>query len=364
MNTTLPDSLFNRDSTPSPLHERYTTLKQEASLYRREIAEKLDVSEAELIDAQCDVQSIRLNNREFGELIKQLPALGYIKTLTRNDYAVHERKGVYGNITINGPMGLVISDDRKVDLRIILPRWQHGFAVREPMDKGPRYSLQFFGQSGTAIQKIILQPKSDTAAYAELVQKFRAQDQHSPLTFSPIADTPLYADDQSVDVARLTEEWLGMTDVHQFFGILKNHNVSREQAFRLVSDDYAQPIEPSCVEPLLTRAAEKAIPIMCFVGNHGNIQIHSGMVKNIQRMGPWLNVLDPEFNLHLLEEGVASAWLVRKPCDTGWVTSVELYDAQGRVIAQFFGVRKEGEEEIPAWRQLAYSLLSKERRVA
>jgi hypothetical protein len=39
---------------------------------------------------------------------------------------------------------------------------------------------------------------------------------------------------------------------------------------------------------------------MCFVGNRGCIQIHTGPVKNIKIMGPWLNVMDPGFNLHRL----------------------------------------------------------------
>jgi hypothetical protein len=46
-------------------------------------------------------------------------------------------------------------------------------------------------------------------------------------------------------------------------------------------------------------------------------------------MGPWLNVLDPGFNLHLREDLIASAWIVRKPTADGVVSSLELFDAGG-----------------------------------
>ena len=357
------DLLFDREQQPSTLHTQYVRLKAEQNLRRREMAEALQVSEAQLIDLQCDVKSIRLN-REFGRLIEQLPSLGYIMTLTRNEYAVHERKGCYDNVTVSGAMALVIAPDRKIDLRIILHRWQHGFAVREDTDNGPRYSLQFFDQGGTAIQKIYLQPESDRMAYAMLVQNFHAKDQQSAMNFPPLIDTPDYVNDEQVNTERLAQEWSEMTDVHQFFSMLRRHKVSREQAFRLIGGRYAQPFDPVAIERVLIQAVERQIPIMCFVGNAGNIQIHSGVVNNIKRMGPWLNILDPEFNLHLREDGVANAWLVRKPTVDGLVTSLELYDPQSHLVAQFFGVRGEGQPENPQWRTLAESVPGDRQRAA
>jgi hypothetical protein len=43
----------------------------------------------------------------------------------------------------------------------------------------------------------------------------------------------------------------------------------------------------------------QAMPVMIFVGNMGCIQIHGGPVEKIVPMGPWINVMDPRFNLHL-----------------------------------------------------------------
>ena len=106
---------------------------------------------------------------------------------------------------------------------------------------------------------------------------------------------------------------------------------------------------------VLEGAAATELPIMIFVGNQGVIQIHSGPVHNIVTRGPWINVLDPDHDLHVRNDAVASAWLVRKPTADGIVTSVELYGATGEQLALLFGTRKPGNPESQAWRSLAES---------
>lgn len=95
---------------------------------------------------------------------------------------------------------------------------------------------------------------------------------------------------------------------------------------------------------------------MCFVANEGTVQIHSGPIYNVQAMGPWINVMDPTFHLHLRLDHIAEAWVVRKPTKDGHVTSLEAYNAQGEMIIQFFGKRKEGFDERPDWRAIIESL--------
>jgi putative hemin transport protein len=107
---------------------------------------------------------------------------------------------------------------------------------------------------------------------------------------------------------------------------------------------------------LLQDVARIGLPIMCFVGNPGMIQIHTGPVRRVEVMGDWLNVLDPGFNLHLREDRIAAAWVVRKPTSDGPVTSVELFDADGDTMAMFFGERKPGKRELPGWRAMVDAL--------
>ena len=64
-------------------------------------------------------------------------------------------------------------------------------------------------------------------------------------------------------------------------------------------------------------------------------------------------MLDRSFNLHLREDGIARAWLVRKPTVDGIVTSIEIFDQEGRQIAWMFGKRKPGQAEDGKWPALA-----------
>jgi putative hemin transport protein len=90
---------------------------------------------------------------------------------------------------------------------------------------------------------------------------------------------------------------------------------------------------------------------MIFVGNRGMIQIHTGPIARVVDAAGWLNVLDPEFNLHVRSADVAETWVVRKPTRDGIVTSLELYDRAGETIALVFGRRKPGTPEREEWRE-------------
>ena len=128
------------------------------------------------------------------------------------------------------------------------------------------------------------------------------------------------------------------------------HKLARTQALRLAGPGRARPVQPAALRLILEHAAANAMPIMVFVGNQGCIQIHTGPVHTLRQAGPWFNVLDPDFNLHLRETAIHTAWVVAKPTDDGQVTSLELFDAGGDAIATLFGKRKPGQAEDPAWR--------------
>ena len=91
---------------------------------------------------------------------------------------------------------------------------------------------------------------------------------------------------------------------------------------------------------------------MVFVANQGCIQIHTGPVAKLAEMGPWYNVLDPNFNLHLNTDGIAWSWVTKKPTVDGIVTALEVFDKNGNLIVTFFGKRKPGIPELELWREI------------
>jgi putative hemin transport protein len=164
-------------------------------------------------------------------------------------------------------------------------------------------------------------------------------------------------EDSAIDVAGFQSAWRGLQDTYGFSGLLKQFGVSRLQSMRIAEKQYVQQVDQASARQLLEAAASEQVALMIFVANPGMVQIYSGIVKKVAVMGPWLNVLDPRFNLHLREDHIASAWVVRKPTLDGLVTALELFDTDGHVIAMFFGERKPGKPELAEWRALVETLL-------
>ncbi|MBV7483073.1 hemin-degrading factor [Bordetella sp. BOR01] len=314
----------------------------------RNLAQALGVSEAQWVAAQCNgVRATALTGAESPQAIfRELGTLGEVMALTRNEWCVHERHGRYESIQAEGPVGLVLGPD--IDLRVFFSGWDTAWAV----EHDGRHSLQFFDRAGVAAHKVYRTDATDAAAYDALVARFAGEPAWPEPQPWPAGDEAGTVDDQQA----LRTAWLAMQDTHEFFPMLRKFKVSRLAALDAAGIDLAQRVEADTAERMLQAAAESGLSIMCFVGNRGMIQIHTGPVANLRRTGPWFNVLDPRFNLHLNTQAIASAWVVSKPTSDGWVTSLELYAASGDLIVQFFGERKPGKPELAEWRRLLGSL--------
>lgn len=337
------------------LKERWTALLAEQPKLRiRDAAAKLGVSEAELLATGCGANVTRITG-DWSQVIKDLSTLGRVMCLTRNEHAVHERYGEFLKTDFFHGMGQVVGPD--IDLRLFMNHWVHGFAVTDQTPDGDRQSFQFFDASGEAVHKVYLQKESNYGGYGVMLNKYRAEDQSPTLEVQPAPAPRPEMPDAEIDVPGFQQAWLEMKDTHAFYIIMGKFRVGREQALRLAPEGYARKVSVASTKQMLEAASASDTPIMVFIGNRGCLQIHTGPVKNIKMFGEeWLNVLDDEFNMHLRDTAVASAWVVKKPTVDGDVTSLELYDAQGNNLVIFFGKRKPGEPEDEAWREIVANL--------
>ncbi len=333
------------------LREQYAKLKNEG-LRIRDAARRIGVSELELLELELGGNVVRLEG-DWTDFLKQAHTLGHVMALTRNEYAVHERKGVYQNVSFvhDGNMGVAVNPD--IDLRFLMWNWKYGYAVRMEQKNRVLHAFQFFDARGEAVHKIYLTGRSKPEAFQALLEKFRAEDQH---TLTEVDKEPLSPEesipDEDIDIAAFREEWLALQDTHDFFPLLKKYGLQRRQAFRLAPDGYARQVRKDAIVEVLQQAADKEVPIMVFVNSKGCIQIHTGAVKKLVPMKNWFNIMDPEFNLHLNTEGIAEAWVARKPTKDGIVTSLEVFDEEGSLIVYLFGKRKPGIPELEGWRAI------------
>ena len=342
------------DHSVTDTFEKFQTLVQEKGALRAvDAAKELGISEAELVEAkQVSGAAKRLRRDEtlgFAGLIEGMVGVGEVMCLTRNAHAVHERYGEFDNVNIGKIMGLVLN--RTIDLRIFMNRWAFGYVIEEQVSSGLRISLQFFDKSGVAVHKIYPTEDTDRVKFDALVAEWITDAPEKIITQT--ADTIVQdGPDCDVDATAMRTDWDAMTDVHQFFGMLKKHKVGRMQALRLVGEDMAWQVPTDAVTWALERAAEAKLPIMIFIGNPGCIQIHTGEIENIKAMGPWINVMDKKFHMHLRQDHVAHAWVVRKPSKDGMVTSLEAFDENGQSFFLMFGERGEGNAELEGWRAI------------
>jgi len=329
----------------------------------KDAAESLGLSEGQAIAAHTGSHDFALKatplKGPWVELLQALELCGPVMALTRNESTVHEKTGVYQNISASGHMGLALGEE--IDLRLFFSRWHAGFAVFEPANdpKNPAsQSLQFFDAHGVAIHKVFVRAETDRTAFNDIVSQFTDLDKAT--AFGKAPPKAAIKPDAELDAAGFAEAWSKMTDTHQFFGLISKFGAERQQAFRLVEGRFTERAKPEIVRALLDEAAVDGTSIMVFVSSSGCIQIHSGPVKRIEPMvtpaAKWINVLDAGFNLHLREDMIQNAWLVRKPTEDGVVTSVEVFDTNGDLMAMFFGSRKPGIPEQQAWRDIAARL--------
>ena len=209
-------------------YTRWLELKeQNPGKYARDIAGLMNISEAELTFARVGHDAKRLNG-EIRDILTALEAVGETKCICRNEYAVHEQVGAFTNQQLSGHAGLVLNP-RALDLRLFLNQWASVFFIKENTARGERQSIQFFDHQGDALLKVYATDNTDTAAWEAVLQRFIV-DENAPLVLKAkeTTSTTVTADAQTVD-----REWRAMTDVHQFFLLMKRHNLSRQQAFEL-----------------------------------------------------------------------------------------------------------------------------------
>lgn len=313
----------------------------------RDAAAELGVSEAELVASCVGDTAVRLTTNP-ADLLHALTEVGRCMALTRNESCVIEVRGTYGGIELGAHAGQVIGDG--IDLRVFLDQWCHIYAIDEahPQRAGERRrSIHVFDRTGTAVHKIYLEPEVDPRMWDAVVA---TRSVRAPLVVEPAPERRIERPDSEIDREGLVAGWDAMTDTHEFFPLLGKLRATRTQALRLAGEARARRVNDGAMQQLLEDAARSPDKIMIFVGNRGCIEIFSGNVERVAVHGPWLNVLDPGFNLHLRTDRIASSWVVGKPTRTGVVRSLELFDADGDTIALVFRKRDDRERaEDEAW---------------
>jgi len=321
----------------------------------RDAAEMLGVSEMELLTIDMPSNNVLLLQGDFKALMQRLTQVGRVMSLVRNHVAVHELLGPYPALQFNRNPEVGVAMEA-IDLRIHFNEYCYAFAVQKPQGKQILKSIQFFDSSGCALQKIYLKNQEHNKLWDDIVYSFKADTQLANFNLVKAEKCNQRLDASDIDLPSFTKAWEQMRDVHDLAKVIKRFGISRHEAVSVIGEPYAYQVEPEAINSFMQQVSEQKISCFVFVGNKGITQIYSGKFQHTKKIGSWMNVLDPNFNLHVLTCTINDVWVVRKPTDFGVVTSLEVYDLDGNISLQFAPTGTRDGEESAEWRLLLEQL--------
>ena len=336
---------------PSPAEIRAARTENDRTR-DRDLADLLAIAEGQLVAAHVGQGSTAIV-ADPDRLIPGLTGLGEVMALTRNDSCVIEKVGTYDNYHPGPHAAMTLTPE--IDLRLFPRHWVSAFAVERETAQGMRRSIQVFDAAGDAVHKVHLRDGSNLAHWQALVARLALPDQSDGLAVEPRPPVE-GARENPGKVGILRSEWVRMTDTHQFLRLTAKLKMNRLGAYRSAGAPLARRVTSDAVETVLQAVLQGGLEVMVFVGNRGCIEIHGGPIRSLRPMGPWQNVLDPGFNLHLRVDHIAEVWAVEKPTQRGPAVSVEAFDAAGGLILQIFGRRTEARDFRPDWDALVAAL--------
>lgn len=351
---------LNTTQKNDTLWQSYQAKKAETPmLFPTEGAIALGVSEFELLLSSPHSRYLGENCRE---MLLELHTLGVVESIVRNEFCVHEKQGVYRNLEIGKVMGLALGEGDGLDLRIFMQKWKHMLAIINPDKKNPSYCIAFFDQNGHAINKAFLTKFDDEilTIWQNLTDKYAktAPNNIEILSILP-QDEWIFHPLNDEDKQNFGKDWLAMTDVHQFHGILGKYELDRASGYTQAPDGMTTAVRPDVIEALLEKLTSEQVNSMIFVGNTGLVQIFAGALHHVKRMGDWINIMDKKqtgFTMHLKDKALSQVWFIKRPHNDGFTSAFEGFDKKGNSILAIFGERHEGQAQDPKWQALAQSL--------
>ncbi|MGR9046847.1 MAG: ChuX/HutX family heme-like substrate-binding protein [Gammaproteobacteria bacterium] len=317
-----------------------------------QIATALRVSEAELVAAHCGHTATRLMPA-WSQMVLDLQSFGKVSAKTRNAGALLQHTGHYQNIECNRDMAIVHGHNLEAGFNFT--HWHSAFAVEEKTEHGPHHSLKFYDGQGAAVHEIRMTRHSCLSAYRSFIRNYKAPDNFAaPLVASPLPPAP--GSNDPITAEKLQRHWQTFKKVQDFSQLLTHHGLTRYQALQLAGPRFAVAIKPAVFLEFMRTLADIALPVMIYINNKGSVQIHHGSLETIKVFGATLSILNECSELHFNVSRLDSVWVVKKPLESGLLSSLELYDAQKQPIALIYGRSDDDTEEDGRWRELTETL--------
>jgi putative hemin transport protein len=301
-------------------------------------ARDMGVTEAEPLAAWCGERaavSTRRLTGDWASLIETLPVLGPVKTVTSNGCVLLEVEGGFEDVELSPPTGRAIG---RAESRFSFDRWRFGFSTCEQRERTVRSSVRFFDRFGTSIHQVELVRGSHPPDFDSFLGDWTSEDQSPRIVVERAPPRPPERADHTVDVLGLRRAWTTMLgDLHETDSFLHHLQLSDVQALRLAGPEIAFPIPRETVREVFASCRDYTLPITLLVGNHGMTQRCVSTLRAVSHAASQLTLRGAGCELHIREDLVESAWIVRRPSKQGMAARLELYGRDGRQAAVVCG---------------------------
>ena len=278
----------------------YTQFKEDSKnskLRIRDISNKLNVSEAELLSLSTNngVSFLSINdyNHFFSYLLSNIDKM---MLLIRSEYVVHEKiikpneYEIINNKIIN-------KNDNSLLIKFNTETFKYTFFEVRKHNKRILKSFQFFNKEGNSIIKIYLKGKNN-------------------IEFENLANQYSVKYDYQIQKDYISKN----------FDNYKNAKPKIKSSFT----DSSLPLRQ-----VLNQIAKKSIPVNIIGYGIECIQCHNDKINNIVDYGPWLNVMDKNFNIHILEDKITESKYGLKDGND----IVNFYDFNQNLVLSINGVK-------------------------
>ncbi|MGL5007642.1 MAG: ChuX/HutX family heme-like substrate-binding protein [Plesiomonas sp.] len=265
------------------------------------------------------------------------------EVITFTGKSQHSFISVKGRITEPAANGHLLLNPKGVDLRII-PGEIESFVLEKNINTDNNYRAIFLDKSQSIVLRINFESKDDIQETITNIESKKGK---------------LKKINSNSDVEEL---WRNLTDVHHFYPMLQQLEISKLDAFRSVPDDLAYQVDTHSIWSVLTALQQKKEHFMAFIGNNAVVHVYTGPVLKLVPINNNKIVIHGKTYegekaiIKISTKDIEQAWVVNKRSESGYITSLEFFDKDENHIAQFYGVRTEGFKQSEVWNKIITKL--------
>ena len=241
-------------------------------------ADTLEVSEADLLSTEIGENVFYLDIADYDQFFQKFISIDKIMLLIRSDYVVHEII-VDSSKIIFKKDSLACSENPNLPFTIFDPKLFKFVFFEKKIHAGKELkSFQFFDINGKALIKIFLKGLK-TNRFEEIASEYKKEYQYD------------------IQKAALNQNKKNINLIREVNILEREYNIKN---YDLKTNE----INKNILRYVLDGASNNSIPIRIHAFGDKINQNYRGLVKKIVDFGPWINVMDKYFNLHVLENNI------------------------------------------------------------